>query len=75
MKKLYNFLILSFLFSISLIFASEIQLSIRYLGLPVVLVKITDNGNELKVHAKATTIASIAAKMDNTYISKYSDDY
>ncbi|RLC52033.1 MAG: hypothetical protein DRI23_03775 [Candidatus Cloacimonadota bacterium] len=75
MKRLHNFLILSFLFSISLIFASEMQLSIRYLGLPVVRVKITDNGNELKVHAKATTIASIAAKMDNTYISEYTDDY
>ena len=51
------------------------NLSIRYLGFPVVRVKITDDGNELKVYAKATTIASIAAKMDNTYISDYTDDY
>ena len=75
MKRLHNFLTFLLLISISLIFASEMNLSIRYLGFPVVRVKITDDGKELKVHAKATTLASIAAKMDNTYITEYTDDY
>ncbi|MCF7884181.1 MAG: DUF3108 domain-containing protein [Candidatus Cloacimonetes bacterium] len=51
------------------------ELSIRYIGLPVVNVEMTDVNNTITVKAKATKIASIAAKMDNTYISHYSDNY
>ena len=75
MKKLHRNITIFLLFSISLIFSQEFNLSIRYLGIPVVRVQVTDDGSELKVTAKATTFASIAARMDNTYISKYTGDY
>ena len=75
MKKLHRNLTILLLFSISLLFSQEFNLSVRYLGFPVVRVKIIDDDRELKVTAKATTIASIAASMDNTYISQYTGDY
>ncbi len=55
--------------------AEQLHLTIRYLGLPVVNVVMTDNGSVISVQAKATKIASIAAKMDNSYISEYKDNY
>ncbi|MCF7919633.1 MAG: DUF3108 domain-containing protein [Candidatus Cloacimonetes bacterium] len=55
--------------------AEELQMSISYLGLDVVNVVLTDDGRILKVTAKATFLASIAAGMDNSYIAEYVDDY
>jgi hypothetical protein len=53
----------------------QLHLTISYIGLPVVNVEMTDDGSQITVKAKATKIASIAAKMDNTYISHYSENY
>lgn len=76
MKKAFSrFLFVVFLFSFSACFADEMLLSIRYLGLPVVRVTITDNDSILTISAQATTIGSIAARMNNTYISNYTADY
>ena len=68
-------LTLLFILGNSLCATEKIHLTIRYLGLPVVRVKMIDDGEEIRVTAKATTIASIAASMDNKYFSTYSDDY
>ena len=50
-------------------------MTIRFLGLKVVNVKMTDQKNILSIHAKATSIGSIASDMDNIYISEYKSDY
>lgn len=64
------------LFSTALLFAGErIDLTIRYLGLPVVNVVMTDDGEKIEISGKATTIASIAARMNNHYISYYQGDF
>lgn len=56
--------------------SERITLSIKYLGISVVNVIMEDNGEDLlEVWAKATSIASIASKMDNYYASSYSDNY
>lgn len=55
--------------------AEEIELAIKYLGISVVKVKMTNVDNRLSVHARSTSIASIASKMDNLYIIDYTDDY
>jgi Protein of unknown function (DUF3108) len=75
MKPYIRLILLLFLCGKSLIAIEKIDLTIRYLGLPVVNVVMTDSGDEIKVTAKATSIASIAAKMDNQYISSYTDVY
>ena len=75
MNRFLQLLTLLFILGNSLCATEKIHLTIRYLGLPVVRVKMIDNGKEIKVTAKATTIASIAASMDNKYFSTYSDDY
>ncbi|HPR17661.1 MAG TPA: hypothetical protein PLD62_05390, partial [Candidatus Cloacimonadota bacterium] len=73
MKK-FSFLFI-WLCVASLIFAEKMELSIRYLGLPVVKVLITDLDSRITVQADATRIASIAASMNNDYISLYSENY
>ena len=55
--------------------AEEIELAIKYLGISVVKVKMTDVDNKLTVHARSTSIASIASKMNNLYIIDYTDNY
>ncbi len=55
--------------------AERLHLSIRYLGIKVADVKISDKQNLLHVHAKATGIAGFASSMDNTYSSYYKADY
>ncbi|MDO9577055.1 MAG: DUF3108 domain-containing protein [Candidatus Cloacimonadales bacterium] len=75
MNQFIKLLILFILFGKSLYAVERIDLSIRYLGLPVVDVVMTDDGEKIQVTAKATTIASIAARMDNQYISYYSADF
>lgn len=75
MNRFPKLLILLFLYTCSLLAYERIDLSIRYLGLPVVDVVMTDDGEKIQVTAKATTIASIAARMNNQYISYYSDDF
>lgn len=74
MMKKISFLLLLVL-CVYLLSAETLTLTIHYLGLPVVNVSMTDNGRSINVKAKATKIASIAAKMDNTYISDYTDNY
>ncbi|MCF7859063.1 MAG: DUF3108 domain-containing protein [Candidatus Cloacimonetes bacterium] len=51
------------------------NLSIKYLGVSVVNVNVTNIDSTLFVNARATFIASIAANMNNNYISHYSGAY
>ena len=70
------FLLLSVLFCLPAAQCLEkLDLTIRYLGLPVVDVVMTDDGRNIDITAKATPIASIAARMNNRYISTYSGSY
>jgi len=55
--------------------AETLHLSIRYLGMPVVRVTMTDQDSTLLVTAKATTVATIAAKMNNRYEVHYRGSY
>lgn len=55
--------------------AEKLYLSISYLGLNVVHVTMEDVNQTLKVTAKATPLATIAAKMNNTYISEYTNNF
>lgn len=73
MKK--NNLIYYILFCSSFLFAERFEMTISYLGFPVVLATIHDSDNMISVRAKATKIASIAASMDNYYYSLYEGDY
>lgn len=50
-------------------------MSIRYLGLKVVSVKMENFSNQLRVRAEATGLGSIATQMDNLYESTYFDEY
>ncbi|MCK4311353.1 MAG: DUF3108 domain-containing protein [Candidatus Cloacimonetes bacterium] len=77
MKLKIKFLSLIFLFILiySFLNSEQIDLSIKYLGIKVVKVRITDINNILEIRAKSTSIASIASKMDNLYLSEYSDNY
>lgn len=55
--------------------AETLHLSIRYLGLPAVRVIMIDQDSTLLITAKATTVASIAAKMNNHYEVHYQGPY
>ena len=68
-------IIVSLIFIFTQVFAERIELSIKYLGLRVVKVLIEDNNNVLSVSAKATSLASVAASMDNIYLVRYTGNY
>jgi hypothetical protein len=68
-------LLLFLLLTASVLAAERLELSIRYLGLPVVRVNMTYADSTLQVHAKATTVASIAARMNNYYTSIMAEDF
>ncbi len=75
MKLKIRTTVLFLILFIAFLSAEEIELTIKYLGLSVVKVKMTNVDNRLTVHARSTSIASIASKMDNLYIIDYADDY
>lgn len=70
-----NSVLVLLLFAASVLCAERLDLSIRYLGLPVVRVRMTYADSTLRVHARATAVASIAAKMNNYYTSIMADDF
>ena len=72
-----NNLILFIIFFIIPVFllAETFDLSIKYLGLSVVNVKMINEDSTLTVSAKSTFIASIASNMDNSYKSVYSNNF
>jgi len=55
--------------------AETFEISIKYLGLPVVKVSMTNQDSTLVVNARSTFIASIASNMDNYYRSIYSGNF
>ncbi len=55
--------------------AEEFSLSIRYLGIKIVNVKMEDQDSVLTISANSTTLASIAAKMNNIYQIEYENNY
>lgn len=75
MKLVYKLSFLLFIFFAHHLYSEQYDLAIKYLGISVVNVKISDSNNKLTVKAKATSIASIAAKMDNLYSIEYIDNY
>ena len=73
MKKLLINLI--FWAILSLAVAEELELHIKYLGIPMVKVNIVDEQNTITTKANAVGLAGIVAKMNNTYISSYNGEY
>lgn len=68
--------LLTFLLVIGALRAEKLNLNIKYLGLNVVKVEISDNGHDqLTVKARSTALASIAAGMDNTYSIVYEGNH
>ncbi|MDP8269477.1 MAG: DUF3108 domain-containing protein [Candidatus Tenebribacter davisii] len=55
--------------------AESFDISIKYLGISVVKVKITNEDSTLSVQARSTFIASIASNMNNRYTSVYTGNY
>lgn len=49
--------------------------SIRYLGMTVARVTMTDNGDSLMIHATSGGVGSIFQRMENHYRIAYKDDY
>lgn len=73
MKRL---IVYGFLFISSLLFSAEkIELSIRYLGIPMVNVSMKTTSDSLQVQANSTKLASLAANMNNSYHIQYRDDF
>lgn len=71
-------LLISLLFlglSSFLLAQENLTLAIKYIGLTAVNVTIVDDGERIITTAKAYGLANLAAKMDNKYISAYSDQY
>jgi hypothetical protein len=70
-------LLLSLLFCLilSTLAAEKLDLAIKYLGLKVVDVQIEDNGARIFTQAQAVGLANFAAKMNNRYLSYYTDNY
>ena len=75
MKLKIKLIVLSLILFATFTSAEEIELAIKYLGISVVKVKMTTFDNNITVHARSTSIANIASKMDNFYIIDYIDDY
>jgi hypothetical protein len=75
MKLKIRITVLFLIFFTAFLSAEEIELAIKYLGISVVKVKMTKVNNKLTVHARSTSIASIASKIDNLYIIDYTDNY
>ena len=55
--------------------AEKIHLSIRYLGLKVVNIMMEDSENKISIYGQSTSLANIAAKLDNRYFVEYDSDY
>lgn len=73
MKKIT---ILFLLLGTTILFCIEkMQLSIRYLGIPVVDVSMETSSDRLVVQAESTALASLAADMNNSYIINYEDNF
>jgi len=73
MKRLFFCVVL--LITSQLFSTENMQLSIRYLGIPVVNVSLKTSSDSLLVHAESTALASLAADMNNSYIINYEDNF
>ena len=70
--KLFFILFILIFFSLQ---AEKIHLSIRYLGLKVVNIVMEDSENQISIYGQSTSLANIAAKLDNYYFVEYDSDY
>ena len=70
--KLFFILFILIFFSLQ---AEKIHLSIRYLGLKVVNIVMEDSENQISIYGQSTSLANIAAKLDNYYLVEYDSDY
>ncbi len=76
MNQKIKFIIFLILFILPVcLLAETFDVSIKYLGLTVVKVSITNQDSTLSVNARSTFIASIASNMDNYYRSIYSGNF
>ncbi|MEA2096477.1 MAG: DUF3108 domain-containing protein [Candidatus Cloacimonadota bacterium] len=75
MSKKFRALVIILLFIPFFLVAETFDLSIKYLGISVVKVSMTDEDSTITITAKSTFIASIASNMDNFYKSVYSVNY
>ena len=75
MSKKFRAIVIILLFIPVLLVAKTFDLSIKYLGISVVKVSMTDEDSTITITAKSTFIASIASDMDNFYKSVYSGNY
>lgn len=73
MKKVL--LSIFFIITINFAIAENLNLYIKYLGIKMVNVNITDLDNKIITKAKSVGIAGMASKMDNEYICSYDFDY
>ncbi len=70
--KLFFILFIFICFSLQ---AEKIHLSIRYLGLKVVNIVMEDSENQISIYGQSTSLANIAAKLDNHYFVEYDSVY
>ena len=73
-QKIKLITIIILLFPVFLL-AETFDISIKYLGVSVVKVSVTNEDSTLTVNAKSTFIASIASNMNNSYRSVYSGNF
>lgn len=73
-KKFILFAIILLFIPFSLV-AETFDLSVKYLGISVVKVSMTDEDSAITITAKSTLIASIASNMDNSYKAVYSENF
>jgi len=69
--KVCKFLILLVVIAPLFLQAEKMEVAIKYLGFKAVHVDIEQDSTGMSVHAKATSIASIASKMNNYYYTFY----
>ncbi len=68
-------LLLACFFLPVLLMAESMRLEISFLGITVVHVNIRANDSLITVKARSTALASLAAEMNNNYISNYEADF
>lgn len=69
--KINKFIFLLAVVTPLLLQAEKMEVAIKYLGIKAVHVDIEQDSTGMSVHAKATSLASIASKMDNYYYTFY----
>jgi len=75
LNSLFFLLLIILVIIQSNLFAEKLELTVRFIGIKVAKVSMIDQENTLEIKAVSTSIASLATKMNNLYISQYENDY